>query len=46
MEKVDSLKKRLWYAQQTLENGWSHSMLVNWIESDLYSRQGKTIYLN
>lgn len=43
LEKVDSIEKRLWYAQQAIENGWSRSMLVMWVESDLYSRQGKTI---
>ena len=34
MEKVDSLEKRLWYAQQAIENGWSRTMLIMWIESD------------
>jgi predicted nuclease of restriction endonuclease-like (RecB) superfamily len=24
-------------------NGWSRSMLEHWIESDLYSRQGKAV---
>jgi len=24
-------------------NGWSRPMLVQWIESDLYSRQGKAV---
>jgi predicted nuclease of restriction endonuclease-like (RecB) superfamily len=43
MEKVDSLEKRLWYAEEALENGWSRNMLIMWIESDLYSRQGKAI---
>lgn len=43
LEKVDSMEKRLWYAQQAVENGWSRSMLVMWVESDLYSRQGKAI---
>lgn len=43
MEKVNSLEKRLWYAQQSIEHGWSRTMLIMWIESDLYSRQGKAI---
>lgn len=43
LQRVDCLPKRLWYAQQTLENGWSRNMLANWIESDLYSRQGRAI---
>ena len=33
----------LWYAQQTTQNGWSRSVLKMWIESNLYSRQGKAI---
>ena len=43
MNKVSTIEQRLWYAQQTIEHGWSRSMLGIWIESDLYSRQGKTI---
>lgn len=35
--------QRLWYAQQTIANGWSRSMLVHWIESGLHRRQGKAI---
>jgi len=33
----------LWYAQQAVINGWSRAMLEQWIESDLYSRQGKAV---
>jgi len=43
---LESLKdphQRLWYAEQAVANGWSRSMLVHWIESDLYSRQGKAV---
>lgn len=43
MDKVATIEQRLWYAQQTLVNGWSRSVLGMWIESDLYSRQGKAI---
>ncbi|HNA61619.1 MAG TPA: PDDEXK nuclease domain-containing protein [Rhabdochlamydiaceae bacterium] len=43
MQKVQEPEKRLWYAQQTVENGWSRSMMVSWIKSDLYNRQGKAI---
>jgi predicted nuclease of restriction endonuclease-like (RecB) superfamily len=41
--KLKDLRQRLWYAQQSTVNGWSRPMLVHWIESDLYSRQGKAI---
>jgi predicted nuclease of restriction endonuclease-like (RecB) superfamily len=43
---LDSVKKqdeRLWYIQQTIENGWSRSVLEHQIESKLYQRQGKAI---
>ncbi len=43
MQKIESPQERLWYAKQTIENGWSRSMLMNWIETDLHSRQGKAI---
>lgn len=43
LDKVSTIEERLWYAQQTVENGWSRSVLGMWIESDLYSRQGKAI---
>jgi predicted nuclease of restriction endonuclease-like (RecB) superfamily len=43
LQRVDTLQKRLWYAQQTIENGWSRDMLASWIESDLYSRQGRAV---
>jgi predicted nuclease of restriction endonuclease-like (RecB) superfamily len=39
---VDPIQ-RLWYACQTTANGWSRSMLVHWIESDLFARQGKAV---
>ena len=43
LEKLKDDKERFWYAQKAIENGWSRSMLESWIESDLYSRQGKAI---
>lgn len=41
--KLKDNKQRLWYAQQTIENGWSRNNLEMWIDSDLFSRQGKAI---
>lgn len=43
LEKLSNQSRRLWYAQQTIANGWSRSMLRHWIESDLHSRQGAAI---
>lgn len=41
LDKVKSPVERLWYARAAVEKGWSRSVLVHWIESDLYKRQGK-----
>lgn len=39
IEKVKDIDKRMWYAEKCLENGWSHTVLVHQIESNLYQRQ-------
>lgn len=36
-------KKALYYINQVLENNWSRSMLLNWIDTGLYERSGKAI---
>jgi len=41
LDKVKDQKERAWYIGKTIENGWSRAVLVHWIESDLYQRQGK-----
>lgn len=43
IEKVETTEARLWYARQTMQNGWSRAVLVHQIESDLLSRQGAAI---
>lgn len=43
LQKLKDPAVRLWYARQTIENGWSRAMLTHWIESDLFKRQGKAI---
>ena len=40
-QKVKEPNERLWYAAQTLEHGWSRSILEMQIESRLFERQGK-----
>ncbi len=37
----DNPHKALFYVQQTIENGWSRSMLLNFLSVDLFERQGK-----
>lgn len=38
-----SPEKALFYVHQTIENGWSRAMLLNFIDTDLYERHGKAI---
>lgn len=35
--------KALFYVRQTIENGWSRSMLLNFLSSDLYERNGHAL---
>jgi len=39
LEKLKDPNQRMWYLQQTLEQGWSRNVLIHQIDSDLYSRQ-------
>jgi len=41
--KIKNPAERLWYAKQAVINGWSRAMLMHWIESGLYARQGKAV---
>ncbi|MBS0272638.1 MAG: DUF1016 family protein [Proteobacteria bacterium] len=43
LEKLDNLEERIWYAQQTIVNGWSGRALDDVIKSKLYFRQSKAI---
>lgn len=43
LDKLKSTGERLWYAQKTIEHGWSRNALVHQIESGLYQRQGSAI---
>ena len=40
--KKDSAKA-LFYVQKTLENNWSRAVLLNFLDTDLYERQGKAV---
>lgn len=39
LDKVKEHDKRIWYINKTIENGWSHNVLIHQIESGLYERQ-------
>jgi len=36
-------QKALFYVHQTVVNGWSRNMLLNFLDTDLYERQGKAL---
>lgn len=42
-EKLKDPEQRLWYAQQTIEHGWSRNVLVHQIESGALQLQGKAL---
>ena len=39
----DNADKALFFVRQIIENGWSRSMLLNFLDTDLYERQGKAL---
>lgn len=43
LAKVKNAEQRLWYAQQTLEHGWSRAVLTAQIQTDAHKRQGKAL---
>lgn len=43
VEKLKKHEERMWYAQKTIEHGWSRSVLEIMIGNSLHSRQGKAI---
>lgn len=46
MQKVKDKEIRKWYMSKCLEDGWSDSVLVYQIDTNLYARQEKAIKLN
>jgi len=43
IEKVKDIPTRLWYMQQTIQNGWSRNVLLLMIDGGAHHRQGKAI---
>lgn len=41
LDKISDPDERLFYIRKTIENGWSRNVLLHWIESGLYLRNGK-----
>lgn len=43
LQKIKDLNECLWYAEKSIENGWSRNTLEMQIKKDLYQREGKAI---
>lgn len=43
VSKCKSVDEAIFYLQQTVENNWSRSILLNFLDTHLYDRQGKAI---
>ncbi len=43
LQKLNSIEDRFWYASKTIENGWSRSVLLHWLDNRLHQREGKAI---
>jgi predicted nuclease of restriction endonuclease-like (RecB) superfamily len=41
--KCKTVHEALFYVQKTIENGWSRAVLMNFLDADLYSAQGKSL---
>ena len=39
----DNIDKAVFFVHQSVINGWSRSMLLNFLDTDLYERQGKAL---
>ena len=39
----NDVQKALFFVKKTHENNWSRNVLVNWLSTDLYEREGKAI---
>ena len=44
MDRVKELEAKKWYAINAIENGWSSTVLIHQISTDLYSRQAMRYY--
>lgn len=38
-----NVKKAIFFVRKTLENNWSRNVLLNWLDTDLYEREGKAV---
>jgi predicted nuclease of restriction endonuclease-like (RecB) superfamily len=44
---IDKCKGNVWkaifFVQKTIENNWSRNVLLNWLDTDLYEREGRAV---
>lgn len=43
LDYIKDAAQREWYANKSIESGWSRNVLIHQIESDLYHRQGRAL---
>ena len=43
MDKCKDVDEALFYVYKTIENNWSRSVLLNFLDSNLYKREGKAL---
>lgn len=43
LDKVKNREQRLFYIEQAVKNNWSRNVMVNQIESNLFSRKGAAV---
>lgn len=43
LDKVKDAEERVFYIEQAVQKGWSRNLMMNQVESDLYSRKGKAV---
>lgn len=43
MQKCENVDRAVFYLRKTLENNWSRSVLLNFLDTDLYEREGRAI---
>mgnify|MGYP006342018047 FL=1 len=43
MSSCKDINKAVFYLQKKVENGWSRAVLLNFLDTDLYERQGKAV---
>ena len=39
LQKIDNVEERLWYANKVIENGWSRSTLLHFLENNFYKQR-------